>query len=231
MNLAERYQEIQARITQAARAVARDPKTVRLLVASKHQSIASIQALLACGQHDFGENTVQEALPKIEALSDQAIHWHYIGRIQSNKTRDLAAHFSWVHSVESLKIAQRLSSQRQSAQTPLNLCLQVNLSGEASKAGVGADALPALAAAVAALPHLKLRGLMTMAPAAYNAQACEDLFKRVAALQAEVVASGIAMDHLSMGMSADYEPAIHAGATWVRLGSALFNSASVGRIS
>ena len=178
----------------------------------------------AAGQRAFGENYLQEALDKMAALKDRApdIEWHFIGPIQSNKTRPIAEHFSWVHSVDRLKIAQRLSEQRPAALPPLDICIQVNVSGEASKSGCTPQELPALAQAVAGLPGLRLRGLMTIPePAATEAGQRRPL-RALRELADQLRAQGIALDTLSMGMSADLAAAIAEGATMVRIGTAIF---------
>ncbi len=216
--LMERQARLQQRICAAVDAAGRRRDQVHLLAVSKHQPAASVRALYALGQRHFGENYVQEALAKQQQLSDLAdLTWHFIGPLQRNKTAAVAAHFSWVHSVDRLILAQRLSEQRRDDLPPLQVCLQVNISAEASKSGCTCAELPALAAAVAALPRLRLRGLMAL-PAPGDRAA----FQRLAAMQAELVQSGQALDTLSMGMSDDLEAAIAAGASWIRIGSALF---------
>lgn len=225
MDLAKRYQSLQQALADCAVQHGRRAPSVHLLAVSKHQPIDAIQQLMACGQRDFGENTVQEALPKIEALNGHHLIWHFIGRIQSRKTRDIAKHFTWVHGLTDIAIAERLNHHRTDHSEPLKVLIQVNISGEASKAGTPPEALLPLAKAVNALPHLQLRGLMTMAPIDANEAACLAIFKQLATLKKECVNKGIPMDHLSMGMSGDYPSAIEAGATWVRIGSKLFSDA------
>ncbi len=216
--LAERQARLQQRILAAVHAAGRRPEDVHLLAVSKHQPVDSLRTLYTLGQRHFGENYVQEALAKQQELSDLSeLVWHFIGPLQRNKTAWVAEHFSWVHSLDRLILAQRLSDQRGEDLPPLQVCLQVNISAEASKSGCSVAALPELAAAVAALPRLQLRGLMAL-----PAPGDDDAFRRLAAAQAELVHCGHALDTLSMGMSDDLEAAIAAGANWVRIGSALF---------
>jgi pyridoxal phosphate enzyme (YggS family) len=181
---------------------------------------------MAAGQMAFGENYLQEALDKIasvaQAQPDAAVEWHFIGPIQSNKTRPIAASFAWVHTVDRLKIAQRLSEQRPPELGPLNICLQVNISGEASKSGASPEELPALAREVAQLPNLRLRGLMAIPEPTTDVAEQRAAFARVRALFDALRAEGLALDTLSMGMSGDLAPAIAEGATIVRVGSAIF---------
>lgn len=180
----------------------------------------------AAGIHDFGENYLQEALGKQQELADLPLIWHFIGPIQSNKTRAIAEHFAWVHSVDRLKIAQRLSEQRPAALAPLNICIQVNVSGEASKSGCAPDDVPALASAIAVLPNLRLRGLMAIPEPTDDPAAQDAAFARVRALQTDL---HMPLDTLSMGMSHDLEAAIVQGATWVRIGTALFGARNYGQ--
>lgn len=213
---------VRARIAAAAAAAGRDPAAIRLLAVSKGQPAARIRAAAALGLTDIGENYVAEALPKIGQLQSLGLAWHFIGRIQANKTRPIAAHFDWVHGVDRPEIAQRLSEQRGHFAPPLNLCLQVNVLGEASKGGVSPEALPALLDAVAGLPRLRLRGLMCMLPYAAAPELQQEGFGRLRTLRDAAVARGIALDTLSMGMSADLEAAVAAGSTLLRIGTALF---------
>ncbi|MFG0380357.1 YggS family pyridoxal phosphate-dependent enzyme [Pseudomonas sp. zbq_18] len=219
--IAENIAKVRARIREAAQASQRDSAAIGLLAVSKTKPAAAIREAFASGQRDFGENYLQEALGKQAELSDLDLIWHFIGPIQSNKTRSLAEHFDWVHSVDRLKIAQRLSEQRPAHLPPLNICLQVNVSGETSKSGCTPEELPALARAVTQLPHLKLRGLMTIP------EPTEDpVAQRVPLAQLRELRDGLGMDLdcLSMGMSQDLEAAVAEGATWVRIGSALFGA-------
>ena len=215
--------EVSERVRAAAEKVGRAPETVQVLAVSKTHPAEAVRAAFAAGLRHFGENYLQEAEDKIAATADlDGIHWHFIGPIQSNKTRAIAAHFDWVHSVDRLKIARRLSEQRPENRPPLKVCLQVNISGEASKSGVEPAALPALAAAVAELPRLELRGLMAIpAPFADEAKKREPC-ARLAALLATLGETLPGLDTLSMGMSADLEAAIAEGATLVRIGTAIF---------
>ena len=213
--------KVAARIREAAQAVDRDPATVGLLAVSKTQPAAAIREAAAAGIRDFGENYLQEALDKQAELSDLPLAWHFIGPIQSNKTKSIAEHFDWVHSVDRLKIAQRLSDQRPTALPPLNICLQVNVSGEASKSGCAPEELPQLAQAVAAMPHLRLRGLMCIPAPSEDPAEQRAAFARLRALRDELP---LTLDTLSMGMSQDLEAAIAEGATWVRIGTALFGA-------
>jgi pyridoxal phosphate enzyme (YggS family) len=213
--------KVRARIREAAQACGRDPEQVRLLAVSKTHPAAAIRAAYACGQVDFGENYLQEALAKQQELADLPLRWHFIGPIQSNKTRAIATHFDWVHSVDRLKIAQRLAEQRPEELPPLNICLQVNVSGEASKSGCAPEELPALAEAAAQLPRLKLRGLMAIPEPTDDVAAQRAAFARLRELQA---GRPYELDTLSMGMSHDLESAIAEGATWVRIGTAVFGA-------
>ncbi|PWB31768.1 YggS family pyridoxal phosphate-dependent enzyme [Pseudomonas sp. SDI] len=224
--IADNLSALFQRIGSAAQAAGRDPASIQLLAVSKTKPAAAVREAYAAGVRDVGENYLQEALAKQLELADLPLTWHFIGPIQSNKTRAIAEHFDWVHSVDRLKIAQRLSEQRPANLPPLNLCLQVNVSGEASKSGCTPEALPALAAAVAALPGLKLRGLMAI-PEPTEVRAAQDAaFARVRELQASL---GLDLDTLSMGMSHDLESAIAQGATWVRIGTALFGARDYGQ--
>lgn len=213
--------KVRARIREAAQACGRDPEQVRLLAVSKTHPAAAIRAAYACGQVDFGENYLQEALAKQQELADLPLRWHFIGPIQSNKTRAIATHFDWVHSVDRLKIAQRLAEQRPEELPPLNICLQVNVSGEASKSGCAPEELPALAEGAAQLPRLKLRGLMAIPEPTDDVAAQRAAFARLRELQAGLPYE---LDTLSMGMSHDLESAIAEGATWVRIGTAVFGA-------
>lgn len=219
--IAENIAKVRERIREAAQASQRDSQSVGLLAVSKTKPAAAVREAYAAGQRDFGENYLQEALAKQAELSDLDLVWHFIGPIQSNKTKLIAEHFHWVHSVDRLKIAQRLSEQRPAHLPPLNICLQVNVSGEASKSGCAPEALPALAAAVAALPSLRLRGLMAIPEPTSDPSAQRAAFARLRELQEGLPQS---LDTLSMGMSDDLEAAIAEGATWVRIGSALFGA-------
>lgn len=207
----------------------RQPHAVSLLAVSKGQAIEKIKRLAQAGHVRFGENYLQEALAKITALHSLALEWHFIGNIQSNKTRAIAENFAWVHTVTSCKIAKRLDEQRPLTLPPLNVCLEVNISQEATKSGLlSQDDLLKLAQYCHSCPRLQLRGLMAIpAPTASFAAQCS-AFQQLAEIQQQLHAHGIGCDTLSMGMSADFEAAIAAGATLVRIGSALFGSRSSG---
>ena len=224
--IAGNLQAVEATITDAVKASERTRSDVQLLAVSKTFPAQAVQDAMAVGQLAFGENYLQEALDKIasvaQAQPDAAVEWHFIGPIQSNKTRPIAASFAWVHTVERLKIAQRLSEQRPPELGPLNICLQVNISGEASKSGASPDELPALAREVAQLPNLRLRGLMAIPEPTTDVAEQRAAFARVRALFDALRAEGLELDTLSMGMSGDLAPAIAEGATIVRVGSAIF---------
>ncbi|MEJ8845749.1 YggS family pyridoxal phosphate-dependent enzyme [Variovorax rhizosphaerae] len=222
--IANKLQQVQARIVTACTAAGRDPASVRLLAVSKTFPAEALREAHEAGQRAFGENYVQEGLAKIDMLTDlrDEIEWHCIGPLQSNKTRPVAERFDWVHSIDRLKIAERLSEQRPAGLAPLQVCLQVNVDRGANKSGVAAEEALDLAQAVAKLPRLKLRGLMAIPEPAEGFQAQRELFLRAAAVFAQIRADGIALDVLSMGMSADLEAAIAAGSTMVRIGTAIF---------
>jgi len=219
--IADRLVQVRTRITQAAHAAGRDPANIKLLAVSKTHSIAELEAALAAGQTAFGESYLQDALPKIEHIGDQA-EWHFIGPIQSNKTRQIAVHFNWVHSVDRIKVAQRLSEQRPRELPPLNICLQVNTSGEAAKAGIPPADIQALAEAVSKLPHLRLRGLMTIPAQDQDPARQRQPFRQLRSLFEQLNAGDFNLDTLSMGMSDDLEAAIAEGTTLVRVGTAIF---------
>ncbi|WP_339408935.1 YggS family pyridoxal phosphate-dependent enzyme [Pseudomonas sp. EA_35y_Pfl2_R5] len=219
--IAENIAKVGVRIREAAQASQRDCAAVGLLAVSKTKPAEAIRQAFAAGTRDFGENYLQEALDKQAELSDLPLTWHFIGPIQSNKTKPIAEHFAWVHSVDRLKIAQRLSDQRPAHLPALNICLQVNVSGEASKSGCNPDELPALAQAVTQLPNLRLRGLMTIPEPTDNTNEQRAAFARLRELQQDL---NLDLDTLSMGMSHDLEAAIAEGATWVRIGTALFGA-------
>lgn len=223
-NLTLSLQAIQQRLRQAEQAAQRPAHSVQLLAVSKTVSADRVRQAFAAGQTAFGENYVQEWLEKQQTLADLAIEWHFIGPLQSNKTRHVAELASWIHSVDRLKIAQRLSEQRPSTLPPLNVCLQVNVSGEASKSGVDPEQALALAQAIAALPKLRLRGLMCIPEAAADEAALAAQFRCLQQLFVELQQHGLTLDTLSMGMSADIELAVAQGATMVRVGSALFGA-------
>ena len=219
---------VSQRIRAAADAVQRDANSIHLLAVSKTKPAQAVREAYAAGMCDFGENYLQEALGKQAELTDLPLSWHFIGPIQSNKTRAIAENFAWVHSVDRLKIAQRLSEQRPADLAPLNICIQVNVSGEASKSGCTPADLPALANAISALPRLKLRGLMAIPEPTEDRAAQDAAFATVRELQASL---NLPLDTLSMGMSHDLESAIAQGATWVRIGTALFGARDYGQPS
>lgn len=224
--IAANISTLESRIRTAALAGQRAPESVGLLAVSKTKPAEAIREAFAAGLRDFGENYLQEALGKQAQLTDLPLCWHFIGPIQSNKTRAIAENFAWVHSVDRLKIAQRLSEQRPEGLEPLNICIQVNVSGEASKSGCTPDDLPALAAAISALPRLKLRGLMAIPEPTDDREAQNAAFAVVRTLQESL---DLPLDTLSMGMSHDLEAAIAQGATWVRIGTALFGARDYGQ--
>lgn len=218
----KRLQAVKSRIAAACMAAGRDPRDIVLVAVGKTFPADDLRAAHAAGQRDFGENQVQEALAKIERLGNLRLVWHFIGPVQSNKTRAVAERFDWVHSIDRLKVAERLSAQRPEALPPLQACVQVNVSGEASKSGVPPAEASALARAVASLPRLRLRGLMTIPEPTTDVALARRRFETLRDLKGELVRGGLALDTLSMGMSDDFEAAIAAGATMVRVGSAIF---------
>ena len=234
-NLPERLAEVRERMEKAALAAGRRVDCITLLGVTKGQPAAALLAAARAGVRNFGESYLQEALEKIAAVKQQQaqgppqdaprepqLTWHFVGRLQSNKTRPGAEGFAWVHAVDRLQIAERLAEQRPYYAAPLNVCLQVNVAGEGSKGGVGFAELPALAAAVAALPRLKLRGLMCLPPEENDPVRQRYWFRKLREALEGLNASGLALDTLSMGMSGDFEAAIQEGATIVRVGTALF---------
>ena len=229
MSISDQFAAVERRIAAACAAAQRPRRSVLLLAVSKTKPVQDILAAVALGQRAFGENYVQEALPKIAALAGQALEWHHIGPIQSNKTADIAAHFDWAHGVDRLKIAQRLSAQRPATSAPLNICVQVNVSGEASKAGCEPADTLALCRQLQALPGLKLRGLMALpAPLASGGDA-HGPFRLLRHLFEQLQAENMSVDTLSIGMSDDLEIAIAEGSTLIRVGSALFGARPAGK--
>jgi len=226
--ISSNIQQVRARIAQACDSARRPVQSVTLLCVSKTFGPDAVRAAHAAGERCFGENYVQEALDKIAALADlrESIEWHLIGPLQSNKTRVVAEQFDWVHSVDRLKIAQRLSEQRPAHLPPLQLCLQVNISGEASKSGLAPAEVGAVAQAVAALPRVVLRGLMAIPEPAGSLQAQRAPHRALRELLEELRAQGLPLDTLSMGMSTDLDAAILEGASIVRVGSAIFGARS-----
>jgi len=221
-DLSDRIARLLERVRLAAEKSQREPAEITVLAVSKTHSASKIRIVHAAGLRAFGESYVQEALQKIEELEDLELIWHFIGPIQSNKTRAIATHFDWVHSVERAKIARRLSEQRPEGMSPLNVCLQVNISGEASKSGVSPRDLPALAQAVATLPRLRLRGLMAIPAPCADPAGQRRAFAQVRAALERLQQLVPELDTLSMGMSGDLEAAIAEGATLVRVGTAIF---------
>ena len=217
-------QHVRARIATACQRAGRGVEEVTLLAVSKTFGADAVRAAAAAGQRAFGENYIQEGVEKIAALRDLGLTWHCIGTIQSNKTRLVAEHFDWVHTVDRLKIAERLSAQRPADRPPLNVCIQVNIDGGANKSGVAPGEALALARAVAALPQLKLRGLMSIPEIAPDFEAARAAHASARALFDQLNADGLGLDTLSMGMSDDLEAAIAAGSTMVRIGTAIFGS-------
>ncbi|MBV8974640.1 MAG: YggS family pyridoxal phosphate-dependent enzyme [Sinobacteraceae bacterium] len=223
-NLPAVLREVGRRIARAAAAAGRNAQSVTLLAVGKGQLVELLAAAADCGVTDFGENYLQEALAKVAALQNRALTWHFIGRIQANKTRPIADTFTWVHTLDRLKVAERLAAQRPFHAPPLNVCLQVNIAGEVSKGGVAPGELPALAAAVAQLSRLTLRGLMCIPPEESEPARQRTWFARLRVLRDGLNAAGHRLDTLSMGMSADFESAIQEGATIIRLGTVLFGA-------
>jgi hypothetical protein len=223
-NLTLHVNHVRSRIRSAAIAAGRDPESVTLVAVTKAKTAESVRLAATAGVTDFGENYLQEAQVKMDQLADLKLRWHFIGGIQSNKTRTLAERFDWVQSVDRLSVARRLSEQRPFHAPPLNVCIQVALVPEPTKGGVAPDALLKLATAVAGLPRLVLRGLMCVPPPQPNAAAERAVFARLKAALTDLNAGGLKLDTLSMGMSADFESAIAEGATLVRIGTALFGA-------
>lgn len=221
-SVAENISQVTSRIRAAEKAAGRIPGIVQLIAVSKTRSANEVRNAVIAGAQHIGENYLQEALDKQAELSDLDITWHFIGPVQSNKTRTIADHFDWVHSVDRWKIAKRLNDQRKTAATPLNVCIQVNVSDESTKSGVSLDELPELAAQINELPNLKLRGLMAIpSPDQSNEDLAAD-FARMQQSLNELNELDLALDTLSMGMSGDIELAIAAGSTMVRVGTAIF---------
>lgn len=224
--IADNLYAVRSRIAQACTAAGRSADAVQLLAVSKTFGPEAVQAAFDAGQRAFGENYIQEAVEKMAALEHLAVEWHCIGPIQSNKTRLVAEHFQWVHTVDRLKIAQRLSEQRPAHLPPLQVCVQVNVDGGPTKSGVVPDEALALAQAVAALPRLQLRGLMCIPEPAPDFVAASAVFARARGLFNALNTAGLALDTLSMGMSADMDAAVASGSTLVRVGTAIFGGRS-----
>ena len=221
-NCSEGLNRLQSRIAQACLAASRSVDSVTLLAVSKGQSSAAINEAASAGVENFGENFLQEALPKVESLAGRELTWHFIGRLQANKTRPVAENFSWVHAVDRLKIAERLSAQRPFHAPPLNVCLQLHVGGEASKGGVEAAEIVPLATAIRELPQLRLRGLMSMPPAEESVTRQREWFRETRQVFDYLNERGFRLDTLSMGTSGDFEAAIAEGATMIRIGTAIF---------
>jgi PLP dependent protein len=215
-------QQLRGQVAEAANAAHRTVESITVIAVSKGHAAPKIRAAAACGALDFGESYVQEAVPKLQSLRDLAATWHFIGRLQANKSRSIAESFDWVHSVDRLKLAERLSAQRPHYAPPLQVCLQVNIAAEAGKAGIAPASLAELARAVAALPRLRLRGLMGILPADLATEDNRRHFRSLRALLEQLNAGGAQLDTLSMGMSADFREAILEGATLIRVGTAIF---------
>lgn len=222
IRVTENFRKIQDLLAQATLDAKRPGGSVQLLAVSKTKPAASVLDAVSAGQRDFGENFVQEGIRKIAEVKRDDLVWHFIGRLQSNKSRQVAENFSWVHTVDRLKIAERLSQQRPYHAAALNVCIQVNVDGEAAKAGVSPAEVGGLAAAVAELPRLKLRGLMCVPAVREGFAAQREPFRKLRLLAESLVEDGLETDTLSMGMTADFRAAIHEGATIVRIGTALF---------
>jgi len=220
-SIAKRLAQIRTRITQAEQDYQRPPGSVKLLAVSKTRPLADLQALQTLGQQRFAENYLQDALPKIAGLGDD-IDWHFIGPLQSNKTRPVAEHFHWLHTLERLKIARRLNDQRPASLPPLNVCIQVNISADPDKAGLTPEAAETLANDLAELPRLRLRGLMTLPRREHDFERQRQPFRELHSLYQQLRQSGFELDTLSMGMTSDLEAAIAEGSTLVRVGSGLF---------
>ena len=222
IGVTENFRKIQDLLAKAAADARRSPGSVRLLAVSKTQPVEAVLEAAEAGQRDFGENIVDEGLRKIAGTGRDDLVWHFIGHLQANKSRAVAEHYHWVHTVDRLKIARRLSDQRPAASAALNVCIQVNIDNEASKSGIAPADLAELASAVAALPRLRLRGLMCLPAIRTSFEEQRRPFARLRELKEMLVGQGLELDTLSMGMSSDFVAAIHEGATIVRLGSALF---------
>jgi len=221
-SIAANLQAVRTRIAGACAAAGRSVDEVSLLAVSKTWPADAVRQAARCGQRAFGENYVQEALAKIASLADLDLEWHFIGPLQSNKTRAVAENFAWVHGIDRLKLAERLSAHRPAALPPLQVCVQVNVSREASKSGSTAEEAPALCRAVAALPNLKLRGLMAIPEPGQESAFVVRRFAELRTLRDRLNEEGLGLDTLSMGMSDDLEDAIMEGATIVRVGTAIF---------
>jgi pyridoxal phosphate enzyme (YggS family) len=224
IRVTENFRKIQDLLAKAAADAGRSPDEIRLLAVSKKKPPEAVLEAYAAGQRDFGENFVQEGLEKIAAVGRDDVIWHFVGHLQANKTKPVAQHFQWVHTIDRLKIARRLSDQRPDGAALLNVCIEVNIDEEASKSGVSPAGVADLAAAVAELPRLKLRGLMCLPAIRDDFEEQRRPFARLREMLESLNESGLSMDTLSMGMTADYAAAIHEGATIVRIGTAIFGA-------
>ena len=224
IRVTENFRKIQDLLAKAAVDAGRSADQVQLLAVSKKKPVEAILEAYSAGQRDFGENFVQEGVEKIAAVDKDDAIWHFIGHLQANKTKDVALHFQWVHTIDRLKIARRLSQQRPEDIPNLNVCIEVNIDAETNKSGVPADEVANLAAAVAALPRLRLRGLMCLPAIRHELPDQRQPFARLRALMESLNQSGMQMDTLSMGMTADYAAAIQEGATIIRIGTAIFGA-------
>ena len=213
---------VRARVGELERRYHRKPGSVTLLAVSKTKPPEAVQAAVAAGQHAFGENHLQDAMTKVDALGGQGVSWHFIGAVQSNKTRPIAAHFDWVHSIEREKIAARLSAQRPAGKEPLDVCIEVNVNGEETKSGVPPAGIEPLARLIRELPGLRLRGLMAIPRPAEDFETQRIPFRLLREILDDLNAKGLGLDTLSMGMTGDLEAAIAEGATMVRIGTAIF---------
>lgn len=226
MNYAANLNQIQTNIQQLALQYQRNPADIHLLAVSKTKPVEAIAAIFAAGQNDFGENYLQDALPKIQQLADLAITWHFIGALQSNKTRAIAENFTWVHTLTNPKHARRLHDQRPDSLSPLQVCIQINIDAEPQKEGIELAALPHLVEEIANCPRLQLRGLMTVPAQHANFTEQYQAFERLATAYRKLQTQGLPIDTLSMGMSADMPAAIAAGSTLLRIGTAIFGKRS-----
>ena len=224
IGVTENFRKIQDLLAKAAAEAGRPADQIRLLAVSKKKPLEAILAAAEAGQRDFGENFVQEGIEKIKAAGRDDLTWHFIGHLQSNKTRDVAEHFQWVHTIDRLKIARRLSGQRPDSAPDLNVCIEVNVDAEASKSGVTPHDVAELAHAIAGMPRLRLRGLMCLPAIRSDFETQREPFRVLREIQEALIDDGLRLDTLSMGMSADYAAAIHEGATIVRIGTALFGA-------
>ena len=224
IRVTENFRKIQDLLAKSAAEAERDPDSVRLLAVSKKKPLSAILEAAAAGQRDFGENFVQEGVAKIVEAGRDDLTWHFIGHLQSNKTRDVARHFDWVHTIDRLKIARRISEQRPDDKGDLNVCIEVNIDGESAKSGITPEDAAGLARQIADLPRLKLRGLMCLPAIRSGFEEQREPFRRLRELKESIAAGGIELDTLSMGMTSDYAAAITEGATMVRIGTAIFGA-------